>query len=185
MRRIPILAAALLALVSTTAVAAPLKIGAGVYGGVSIPVLNDLAKQGSAFGVRIPIQVVPMLTIEPYYTKAGLGDATQTVLGVDYTRDGGDVSGFGVNALVTFGGPVQFYPWGGLGSYKITRSGAEDINKMGFQGGLGLGIKLVSNLRLHVRGGLDVVSTDGTSQKFAEVNAGLNYAFFPFSGGQK
>ena len=182
MRRVFPIAIVLLALAVTTATAAPIKVGIGAFGGVSIPVLNELSKQGSQLGVRVPVKLLPLVTLEPYYSNAGLGDATETVLGVSYTRVGGKVSGFGLNALFTFGGAVQFYPWAGLGSYKITRTGADDINKSGFQGGLGLGVKIIPGLDLHVRGGLDVVSTDGTSQKFADINAGLNYAFFPMGG---
>jgi opacity protein-like surface antigen len=177
MRRVLFLAAALLALASTAATAEPIKIGIGAYGGVSIPVLNDMSKQGAQFGIRVPIYTNPVFTVEPYYTSATLGDATQNAAGIDYTRDGGDLSGYGVNVMYSFG---AFYPWGGVGSYTIKREGAEDIKKFGYQFGLGLGFKLIPKLSLHVRGGLDVVPTDGTSQKFGEVNAGLNYALFPF-----
>ncbi|MFI5371887.1 MAG: outer membrane beta-barrel protein [Candidatus Eisenbacteria bacterium] len=180
MRRIPILIALILALVTTAATAGTIQLGAGVYGGVSVPVLNDLSKQGTQFGVRVPVALSGLVTLEPYYTQASLGDATQTVAGIDYTRDGGDLKNFGVNALFTFGTSFSFYPWIGIGSYQITRSGADDINKMGYQGGLGFGIRLVPKLVLHIRGGLDVVSTNGTSQKFAEANAGVSYAFTSF-----
>jgi opacity protein-like surface antigen len=177
MRRVLILAAAFLALASTAALAAPIKAGIGAYGGISIPILNDLSKQGSQFGIRIPIHTNPFLTVEPYYTSAALGDATQNVSGIDYTRDGGDLSGYGVNVLYSFG---VFYPWGGIGSYTIKRTGADDLKKFGYQAGIGFGFKIIPDLSLHVRGGLDVVTTDGTSQKFGEVNVGLNYALFPF-----
>ncbi len=179
MRRILILAAALLAIASTSVLAAPIRFGVGAFGGVSYPVLNEASKQGAQYGVRVPIHFTPLFTLEPYYTGASLGDAKETVGGIEYTRDGGDVTGFGVNGLVTFGVATQFYPWGGFGSYTIKRTGVDDIKKSGWQAGLGLGFKLVPSLMLHIRGGLDVVSTDGTSQKFAEANLGLDYSF-PF-----
>jgi hypothetical protein len=180
MRRISILTAAFLALAAAIATAGPIRLGAGVYGGVSVPVLNDLSKEGAQYGFRIPVELSNLFTVEPYYTTANLGDVTQTVSGIDYTRDGGDLKNFGVNALVTFGTSFSFYPWGGLGSYKISRSGADDISKMGYQFGLGFGLGFNPSLKLHIRGGLDVVPTNETSQKFAEANAGLSYAFKPF-----
>ena len=124
MRRICILTTAFLALAAAIATAGPIRLGAGVYGGVSVPVLNDLSKEGAQYGFRIPVELSNLFTVEPYYATANLGDVTQTVSGIDYTRDGGAVKNFGVNALLTFGTSFSFYPWGGLGSYKISRSGA-------------------------------------------------------------
>ena len=61
-----------LALVATRAQAAD--IGIGPYGGISIPVLNDLSKQGSTFGIRVPVNLVPLLTVELFYASSSLGD---------------------------------------------------------------------------------------------------------------
>ena len=46
--------------------------GVGVFGGLSIPVLNDLSGQGSQFGVRVPVSLVPMLTVEPFFSSSAL-----------------------------------------------------------------------------------------------------------------
>jgi len=169
---------ALLALVLVPAAAGARGIGLGVFGGASIPILQDNASQGTQFGLRVPVNVVPLLTVEPFYSKSSLGDKTVTFGGLSYTRDGGDVAAFGVNALLTVGGPVSFYPFVGLTSSKITRSGAADLSKTGYNFGLGLGITPMPKLRVDVRGELNAVVTDQTSRKFGNITGGVSYALF-------
>jgi len=154
--------------------------GIGAFGGVSIPVLNDLAKQGPVFGVRVPANLLPLLTVEPYFSTSTLGNVEDSFgTPTTYTRDGGKVTGFGVNALVTFGAAtLKLYPFAGVGSYKVTREGSEDVSEIGYNFGLGLGVSPVPKLTVHVRGGLDMVATGDTSQKFATVTAGVSYAVF-------
>lgn len=170
---------ALLALVLITGAAAAADIGIGAYGGVNIPVLNDLSKQGTDFGIRVPVKLIPLITVEPFFSSSSLGDAEETFGGISYTRDGGDLKAFGVNALFTFGSPAfQLLPFVGLGSYKLERSGAEDISDVGYSFGLGLGLSPIPKLGVNVRGELDMVVTDETSQKFAKVTAGASYSIF-------
>ena len=169
----------LLALAIFAGTAAAVDIGVGAYGGVNIPVLNDLSKQGTDFGVRVPVRLIPLITVEPFYSTSSLGDAEEDINGISYTRDGGDLKGFGVNALLTFGSPAfQFFPFAGIGSYKLEREGAEDVSDMGYSFGLGLGVSPIPKLSLSVRGELDMVVTDETSQKFAKVTGGAAYSFF-------
>jgi hypothetical protein len=169
----------LLALALFAGTAAAVDIGVGAYGGVNVPVLNDLSKQGTDFGIRVPVKLIPLLTVEPFWSKSSLGDAEEDIAGITYTRDGGDLTGFGANALLTFGAPMfQFFPFAGIGSYKLERDGAEDVSDVGYSFGLGLGTSLIPKLSLSVRGELDMVITDETSQKFAKVTAGAAYSFF-------
>jgi len=172
------LALTLLALVLISAGASAADIGLGAYGGVTIPVLNDLSKQGSDFGIRIPVKLIPMVTVEPYYASSSLGDAEETFGSVTYTRDGGDLKAYGANLLLTFGAPAfQFFPFAGIGSYKLKREGAEDVSDAGYSFGLGLGISPIPKIGVNVRGEFDMVLTDQTSQKFAKVTAGASYSF--------
>lgn len=168
----------LLALVTITGVAAAADIGVGAYGGVNIPVLNDLSEQGSEFGARIPVKLSSMFTVEPFYGSSSLGDVDETFGTTTYTRDGGDLTSFGVNALLTFGQAFQFFPFAGIGSYKIEREGVEEISEMGWSFGLGLGFAPSPKLNLNVRGELDMVVTDETSQKFGKVTVGAAYSIF-------
>lgn len=168
---------ALLALMLVAGAAAAADIGIGAYGGVNIPVLNDLSKQGSDFGVRVPVKLLSMITVEPFFSSSSLGDVDQTFGGTTYTRDGGKLRAFGVNALLTFGSSFQLFPFVGLGSYKVTRAGAEDVTDAGYSFGLGLGVAPIHKLMLNVRSELDMMITDQTSQKFAKVTGGASYSF--------
>lgn len=169
---------ALIALVLAPAAASARGVGLGVFGGASIPILQDNASQGTQFGARVPVNIVPLLTVEPFYAKSRLGDKTQTFGGLSYTRDGGEVSAFGANVMLNLGGPVSFYPFAGLASSKITRSGAEDVKKTGYNFGLGFGIAVIPKLRLDLRGELDAVISDQTSRKYGNITGGLSYALF-------
>jgi hypothetical protein len=168
----------LLALVMLAGAAAAADIGVGAFGGVNIPVLNDLSEQGSEFGVRIPVKVSSMFTVEGFYGSSSLGDVDETFGSTTYTRDGGDLTSYGANALFTFGQGFQFFPFAGIGSYKIEREGSEDIQDMGWSFGLGIGFAPMPKLNLNLRGELDMVVTDETSQKFGKVTAGAAYSLF-------
>jgi hypothetical protein len=173
----PILVVAALALAFLAGPAWTADIGIGVLGGISIPVANEPAEQGSQLGVRVPVNLLPLITLEPYYSRSALGDGEVTVGGVTYTRDGGEVTGFGLNALLTFGSPLfKLFPIVGLGSYRIEREAAEEISKAGYNFGLGFGVSPIPKLSLSLRGELAMVPTDETSQKFANVTVGAAYS---------
>ena len=178
MRRSLVMTVLALALCVPTARAA--EIGIGAFGGVSIPILNDLSEQGTQFGVRVPVNLLPLLTVEPYFSSSALGEVDEDFGGpIEFTRDGGDLTAFGANALFTFGSPmVKFFPFVGIGSFKLERDGAEEVSDMGVTFGLGLGISPVPKLSFSVRGEMAAIITDETSQKFANVNAGASYAIF-------
>jgi hypothetical protein len=181
MRKPFILAALALILVAATANA--VTVGVGAYGGLAIPIVNDLSKQGSVFGVRVPVGFSPLFTAEGFYSQSALGDVEESFGGsTTYTRDGGDVTGYGVNGLLNLGGgsSFHFFPFGGIGKYKIERSGAEDISEMGYSFGLGIGFGVASMpaLSFDVRGEAVMIKTDDTSQKIGNVTAGVTYKFF-------
>ena len=53
-------------------------VGAGIFAGPSIPVIQDDTGTGVQFGLRLPIHVIPALTIEPFYARSNLGDHDQS-----------------------------------------------------------------------------------------------------------
>jgi len=79
MKRWLALAAAAALLGASSAMATEeLRVGVGAFYGLSAPVLQDvdassfspgdaLGETGSEWGVRVPIKVIPVVTIEPYY----------------------------------------------------------------------------------------------------------------------
>jgi hypothetical protein len=153
-------------------------IGAGAFGGVSIPIANDLATQGTQFGARVPVGVLPFLTLEPYFASSGLGDVEEDFgTGTSYTRDGGDITAFGVNARL-FGasaGMVRFYPYVGLGSHTLAREGSDDVTEIGYQGGIGVGVSPMPKFWIDLRGEFNAIVTGDTSQKFGNVTLGVTY----------
>ena len=169
---------ALLALALVPAPAGAIGVGLGVYGGPSFPILQDNAGNGGLFGVRVPVSIIPLVSAEGYFAKSSLGDKEDTFAGVTYTRSGPDVTTFGVNGMLSFGGPFQFYPIVGIGSTKIEQSGVDDVTKASFNFGLGLGLSPIPKLSVHVRAEMNSVVTGDTSRKFGNVTAGVSYALF-------
>ncbi len=170
-----LLAVALLAIAPASVHAAG--VGVGAYGGFSIPVLQDDVDNGPVYGLRAPVSLLPLLTVEPFFASSALGDKTQTIADIEYTRDGFESTAFGANVMLTLGGPVQFYPWVSIGSTTLKRDGNSDSFTT-YGGGLGLGFNVMPKLSLHVRGGADAVVDGEASRKFANVTVGASYALF-------
>jgi hypothetical protein len=104
---------AVLAVALSAATAGAVGIGIEPFAGLSYPVLQDDRTQGSIWGFRVPVSVVPLLTVEPYYSSASYGDKTITTIAGSSTRDGGKVSAWGVNLLLSAGGPSSSFPTSG------------------------------------------------------------------------
>jgi len=166
-----------LALGTGAAGAVGVKIGAGVFGGASFPVVQEDAKQGSIFGLRLPVTVLPLLRVEPYWATSSLGDVEETFGTLPYTRDGGKVTAYGVNAMLATGGPLRFYPFVGIGSHKLTRAASDDLTRVGYNLGLGLGTSAIPKLDVDLRGELNLIALGETSRKFVNVTAGVSYHF--------
>src|SRR6266508_1942442 len=114
-------------------------IGSGIepYGGISWPVLQDDRGQGSIWGVRVPVNLVPLLTIEPYYSSASYEDKTIQTIAGPQTRDGGKVTAWGANLLLSTGMPtLKVYPFVGLGSTTDKRAVTGEVTKTGYNFGL-------------------------------------------------
>jgi len=170
-------ALALLLLATTAGAASAGSIGLGAFAGMSFPVVQEDVSQGSLFGLRAPVQLIPLVTVEPYWASSSLGDKDEDIGGVTYTREGFDASAFGLNAMLTMGGPVQFYPFVGVGSTKLERTGS-DLSLTTYNAGLGLGIAPMPRLTVHVRGELQIAVDGDASRKFGNVSVGASYALF-------
>jgi hypothetical protein len=172
-----LLALTLVALAATAGLANAASIGGGVYAGVSIPVLQEDVAQGSTFGLRFPVKLVPLVTVEPYWASSSLGDKDQTVGGITYTREGFDEKAWGLNAMLTMGGPVQFYPFLGIGKTKLERTG-NDLDLTTYNAGLGLTLSPMPKLNVNLRGELQIAADGDVSRKFGNVTLGASYALF-------
>jgi hypothetical protein len=177
MKRLLRLAALVAALAPAWAHAGTITVGIGAFAGTSIPVVQDDVKSGALYGVRVPVNLIKLVTVEPYFARTALGDAKAAVDGFTYTRSGFDVTAFGANALLgSPGGPgFHFYPYVGIGSHKLTRTGSEDLTEVGYNFGIGLGLSPVPGLSVQARGELNMVVTGDTSRKFGNATLGLSY----------
>jgi hypothetical protein len=170
---------ALLALLSSAGVAHALSVGVGAFGGISFPILQDDTGQGTQFGIRAPVNLVPMLVVEPYFASSSGGDKDEEFNGVEQTRTGLDVTAFGANVLIPFGTGFRFYPFVGIGSHKLKREGAEDITKSGYNFGLGIGFAPpIAGLSVDVRGELNAVVDGDVSRKWGNATVGVSYNVF-------
>src|SRR6267143_1927342 len=120
-----ILALALLAAVGAAgaAQAGPVGVSVGVFGGLSVPVLQDVSTSsfspsdafgptGSQIGIRVPVHAIPVVTFEPYYAKSNYKGRTDTIGGISYTRAGLDGKSYGLNAILgnPDGSGFHFFP---------------------------------------------------------------------------
>ncbi len=176
MKRVISAACLAVALASTSAHAG--NIGVGAFAGLSYPVLQSDVAQGSMYGIRVPIKLVPLVAVEPYYSSSALGDAEEDVLGLTYTREGFDGTAFGANVMLTMGGPIQFYPFAGIGQTKLKRTGTEELSLTTYNFGLGLGISPAPKFTIHIRGELAAAVDGEASRKFGNGSVGLSYALF-------
>jgi Outer membrane protein beta-barrel domain len=175
MKKLFVIAIAVLALAASTARAA--SIGAGLFGGMSVPVLQEDQDNGSLMGVRFPVKLVPLFAVEPFYAKTTLGDKTIDVAGFSVTREGSEVTSYGLNAMLTLGGPVSFYPYAGIGQAKFKRT-AQDESFTSYHMGLGIGVSVVPKLTFDLRGELQAAVDGKASRKMANVTLGASYSIF-------
>jgi opacity protein-like surface antigen len=185
MRASPLLV--ILLLLSTAGLAAAATVGIGAFGGTSVPIIQEDTGGGSMFGARVPINLVSILTVEPYYATSSLGTKTQTVDGVNYTRTGFDVKSYGANVIlgtITGGAGFKFFPFAGIGQNKLTRVGSDDISEVGYTFGLGIGVAPTDAISVIARGEINAVqepkilTTNDSTRKFANVTVGLSYNLF-------
>ncbi|MFH2036527.1 MAG: outer membrane beta-barrel protein [Candidatus Zixiibacteriota bacterium] len=161
-------------LISSSAMA--LDIGVGAVGGVAIPIVQEDQDNGTMFGFKGKLSVIPGIVVEPNIYLSQLGDSE---LGLPGTK----VTSFGIDALI--GGQngkegITVYGIVGLGFYSMTRDLAtfEDVTKFGFSAGLGMEIGVIKDIGIDIRGKLDVINAEGGgSKKSAAILGGLNYYF--------
>jgi opacity protein-like surface antigen len=169
--------AVLIALVLSVGTASAGSVGIGAFGGASIPILQDDNGQGSLFGLRVPVKLIPLITVEPYFARTSGGDKDQSLDELTITYGGIDVTSYGANVLLTFGGRFQLYPYAGIGSFKMKRDGLDE-SKTGYNFGLGLGLSPLPKLSIHVRGELAAAVDGDVSRKWANVTASISYDIF-------
>lgn len=161
--------------------ASAVTIGAGAFGGVSIPVVQDDNGQGSIYGIRAPIGIAPIFTVEPYASWTSGGDVEETINTIPLTRSGIDLQSYGANVLFTFGTGFQLFPFAGIGMTSSERDGLDQSSTQ-WNFGLGLGFKPFKvPLMIDVRGEYASVTDEDnteTARNFANITVGATYKIF-------
>ena len=152
-------------------------IGLGAFGGMSYSVMQNDVGNGTLYGLRAPVKLIPFVAVEPWYTSTALGDKVQSVAGVNLTHAGFDQTSYGANVLLATGGPLSFYPFAGIGSTTFKRGGANETYTS-YSAGFGLSVSPVPKLSLDIRGELEAVMDNGTTRKFGNATVGLGYSLF-------
>jgi len=152
-------------------------IGVGVFGGRSYPVLQDDVGNGTLYGVRVPVKVVPMFALEPYYASSTLSDKVTNIAGIEITNPGFDEKIYGINAMFAMGGPLSFYPLVGYGRTSLQRPGY-DRTFTSYNAGFGMSVSPAPKLSLDLRGELQAIVDNGTTRKFGNATVGFTYSLF-------
>lgn len=151
----------------------------GAFGGLNIPIVQDDASSGTDFGLKAKFSPIPFIAGAAFFETRTFGDASINVGATEYTIDAGNVTSFGVEALIgnTGGGPgPHFYLAAGISSYKWTRDYWEDVSEVGYHLGPGIEIVLPAKIGIEIRGKFEVVPTDGGgARKNAILLVGANY----------
>jgi hypothetical protein len=157
--------------------ASAISFGVAGFGGPSWPIVQDDNGTGGVYGVRVPVNLIPMVTVEPFYSHGSYGDVTDVVAG--YTRSGFSINTFGVNLALGGAGLIPgFYPFAGIGSYSLSRDGSADETDVGYNFGVGFGLGLpVVGLSLDFRGEFVMIDVGDTSRKFINAVAAVGYGF--------
>lgn len=152
-------------------------IGLGAFAGTTYPVLQANVGNGTMYGLRAPVSVVPFVTLEPYWASTRLGDKVQTVAGLSHTFTGFDESAYGASLLLATGGPLSFYPLAGAGRTTVKLGGVSQSYTT-YNAGFGVGVSAVPKLAFHLRGELQGVMYGKNAHKFGSVTAGVTYSLF-------
>lgn len=175
-----VLAVTLLLLLSSTVSAQGVKFGVGVFGGMDFPVGQEDQAQGTIFGIRGKVQIIPIITFEPKLAFTSFGEPESDEIPLNL--DGSKVTAYGIDAVIgaPFGGQ-GFAMFGvvGAGFYKVKRDQTfEDNTELGWSAGLGFAIGFSPMLGIDVRGVAHVIPYEnGGTAKSASATAGVNYFF--------
>ena len=182
MKKAVLMAALVAILLPAIGVAQPgPKLGVGGFAGLSLPVVQDDQELGNEFGLRGRLGLANLIVVEPYVSFVSWG-APDNIDGVDFGIDGSKLTSFGIEAsLGNTPGQMGVSPFffAGLGSYKVKNDDTGyDQSKLGFSGGLGIGIGVSPKFALDFRGKVVVApQEEGGSKKAVGITAGLNFNF--------
>ena len=178
MKSLAVVAVVLLSLVP--APGAAIQVGIGLAGGESFPMAQSDTGRGGQYGLRLPVNLLPLLTVEPFLFSTDLGSVETTVGGRTYSRSGFDILSYGAIAALggTGMGPrYPLYPFVGVGGFHPSREGSARVERTGYILGVGYARALPADLALNLRSDVNWMSVDGSARRFFEVSLGVSLRF--------
>ncbi len=175
----------LLFLVGASSVGAAGKFSVGAFAGLNMPLIQEDMGNGTLFGAKGRITLLPFLGVEPNIVFSNYGDKDiedddGNLIG---TRKGGEVTSFGVDAVFgNFSGfsQARFYGLVGVNSNTMKRDGLSDQTRLGVSLGTGIEFLPADAFGIEVRARIHSISLDGGGgRNNLELSAGLNYYFGP------
>jgi hypothetical protein len=183
MKRLVCLIIMLLFLASASSVGAASKFSIGVFAGLNMPIQQEDMGNGTLFGAKGRITLMPFFGVEPNLVFSKYGDKDHDVDGTTMTRKGGEVNSFGVDGVFgNFSGfsQVRFYGLVGINSNTVKRDGLSDQTRLGVSLGTGMEFLPADVFGIEVRARIHSISLDGGGgRNNLELSAGLNYYFGP------
>ena len=184
MKKILLALCALLLLTQAPMAVGP-SIGAGAFGGMHFPIVQDDQGSGSTFGIRGIAQLMPALAAEANITFSKYGDPDLGIAGVTNDLEGSKVTSYGIDVLFgkSSAAPgIRPFILGGFGFYKTKRDQTavydDDSSIFGWAFGFGVASTLAPKISLDVRGKAHIIPfEDGSSKKSVSAMVGLNYYF--------
>ena len=176
MRRIFVILGLMLLCVSLANAQAP-KIGIGAFGGMNMPILQDDQGNGTVFGIKAKVKIIPVILFEPNMTFGKWGEA-DPIEGVTL-GSGSKINSFGIDAILG-GSPgmagVKPFFLVGAGIYSVKNDDTGyDNSKFGYSAGLGIGIGVGPKMDIDICGKAIFAPQDGGAKKAIFITGGFTY----------
>jgi hypothetical protein len=147
-----------------------------------VPLGQSDNTSGGQYGLRMPINVTSLVTVEPFLTSTGLGSVEATFGGQPYVRDGFDIVSYG--AVVALGGlgmspRYPLFPFLSVGGYHLGREGGATDVRLGYAAGIGYAHRLSTHVSANVRTDYQWIDVGGADRRFFEIGAGVTLRFLP------
>ncbi len=183
MKRLSFVVVGCCIITASTAFGQGVSFGAGAFGGIDFPVLQNDNTSGAIYGIRGIVKLDMPITLEPFLYFGSYGAAEFP----EFTNDleGAKITAYGVDATLfkIKGKGVGPYFLVGAGFYDIADDAIKDAynsqgSRIGYSAGAGLAVGLTPYLMIDIRGRTNVVTLDGGgSRKSVGATGGLSYFF--------
>jgi opacity protein-like surface antigen len=170
--------------------AEPIRLSVGGYAGYAgfnFPVAMEDVTSGNVFGFKARFAIMPKIGLEPNIAFSSYGDGEAEVYDETQTREGGDITGFGLDAVLGsiqgFPG-ISFYGIIGIGSAKWARDGIDDKSGVSYYFGIGVEYTFTTPITLEARAKTQIFPYEDGSYKNGILTFGVSYQIGVLGGGE-